>query len=264
MESDNPSIACLKPGSLNGFLVDAPRDSQPPSVPRPFLDAMDIRLEVFVREQKVPAENEFDSDDPRSCHWIVYATSKETGATAVPNGVGTRQSSIRKPPVGTVRLVPFPHEPHPKPGGSYWNGVLEGERPASDGVATTAKPPLTDPSPSVRDDQEPYVKIGRLAVVKARRGQGLAGLLVNTALSWLQANPSYFDGAIKEPGPEHGAPATSEAPKWNGLIYAHAQEQAAGAWAKWGFQVDESMGRWFEEGIPHVGMFQRLIVERLP
>ncbi|KAM4059130.1 acetyltransferase [Hirsutella rhossiliensis] len=218
MDSDTPSIAFLEPSNLKGFQPGRSRDAQPVSIPRPFLDAMEVRGKVFVREQNVPLENEFDSDDSRSCHWVVYATSKQTA-----------------PPAGTVRLVPFPHEPHPEAGGSYWNGVLEGEQPVT--------------------GSEPYVKLGRLAVIKECRGQRLAGYLVIEALSWLKANKSYFDDAVTEPGSEQGAP------RWKGLVCAHAQEQAVGAWAKWGFQVDEGMGRWFEEGIPHVGMFRRLDIE---
>jgi predicted GNAT family N-acyltransferase len=38
----------------------------------------------------------------------------------------------------------------------------------------------------------------------------------------------------------------------------HAQEQVVGTWKRWGFEVDEGMGRWDEEGIMHVGMFTRL------
>jgi hypothetical protein len=47
-------------------------------------------------------------------------------------------------------------------------------------------------------------------------------------------------------------------PRWNGLICVHAQEQVAGFWERNGFKIDEGMGRWSEEGIQHVGMFQRL------
>jgi predicted GNAT family N-acyltransferase len=50
-------------------------------------------------------------------------------------------------------------------------------------------------------------------------------------------------------------------PTWKGLLCVHAQEQVTKAWAKWGFKVDEGMGQWDEEGIKHVGMFQRLPIE---
>lgn len=48
---------------------------QPESISKTFLDAMDVREEVFVKEQGVPLNNEFDCDDPRACHWVVYALS---------------------------------------------------------------------------------------------------------------------------------------------------------------------------------------------
>jgi predicted GNAT family N-acyltransferase len=47
-------------------------------------------------------------------------------------------------------------------------------------------------------------------------------------------------------------------PKWKGLVCCHAQEHVTAAWEKLGFKVDGGMGAWWEEGIPHVGMFQRL------
>jgi len=55
-----------------------------------------------------------------------------------------------------------------------------------------------------------------------------------------------------------GASSTGEIPVWKGLMCVHAQAQVAKAWAKWGFQLDEGMGTWIEEGVNHVGMFQRL------
>jgi predicted GNAT family N-acyltransferase len=58
-----------------------------------------------------------------------------------------------------------------------------------------------------------------------------------------------------------GASSISEIPMWNGLMCVHAQEQVVKAWAKWGFKLDEGMGSWVEEGISHVGMFQRLNIE---
>lgn len=60
-----------------------------------FRDAMVVRTEVFVQEQGIPAENEFDDDDERSIHWVVYANDKI--------------------PVGAIRLVPSPHAPHDHP-----------------------------------------------------------------------------------------------------------------------------------------------------
>ena len=263
-----PFITFLEPSKLEGYQRGAPRELQPNTIPTPFLDAMEVREEVFVKEQKVPAENEFDLDDSRSCHWVIYASVNKTEEVEVRDDNGNviqpRKSSTRSTPIGTIRLVPFPHDPHPEVGGKYWDGVLEGEARQPQQATTTAgqKPYITDRPTTFHDGKEPYVKLGRLAVVKEFRGHRIAGLLVNTVLSWLKQHPTYFNPSIKEMGLENlGVTSEKDIPKWNGLVCVHAQEAVAGAWAKWGFQPDEGMGKWEEEGIPHVGMFQRLAVD---
>ncbi|MCS6945945.1 MAG: GNAT family N-acetyltransferase [Sutterellaceae bacterium] len=50
--------------------------------PRLRAEAEQIRFEVFVREQKVPAEIEIDADDPRSLH----ALARDAGGRAVGTG----------------------------------------------------------------------------------------------------------------------------------------------------------------------------------
>lgn len=258
-----PFITFLEPSKLEGFMRGAPRDSQPPTIPTAFLDAMEVRERVFVEEQGVKSEFEFDSDDPRACHWVVYASVNKTEELEVRdedgNVVQPRKSSTRSTPIGTIRLVPFPHEAHPKPGGKYYNGQLEGEKPSEETQAAY----ITDRATTFHDGKEPYVKLGRLAVIPEFRGHRVAGLLVSTVLGWLKNNPSYFDPSIKELGLEQlGAKNEMDIPKWNGLICVHAQDKVIGAWAKWGFKSDEGMGTWWEEGIAHVGMFQR--IETIP
>jgi predicted GNAT family N-acyltransferase len=261
-----PFITFLEPSKLEGYVRGGARDVQPSTIPAAFLDAMEVREEVFVKEQGVPLENEFDSDDPRSCHWIVYASVNKTEEPEVRDSEGNviqpRKSSTRSTPIGTIRLVPFPHDPHPKEGGKYWDGVLEGQEPVPDEIALAPKPFIIDRPTTFHDGKEPYVKVGRLAVVKEFRGHRIAGLLVNTVLTWLKANPTFFNPSIKEMGLENiGATNERDVPKWNGLICVHSQEQVQGAWAKWGFEVDEGMGKWEEEGIAHVGMFLRLDID---
>lgn len=259
-----PFITFLEPSKLEGYQRGGPRELQPATIPTPFLDAMEVREEVFVKEQSVPLENEFDLDDSRSCHWVVYASVNKTEELEIRDESGAviqpRKSSTRTTPIGTIRLVPFPHDPHPVHGGEYWNGQLKGEEAKSpEASSPVSKPYIADRPTSFHDGKEPYVKLGRLAVVKEFRGHRIAGLLINTVLSWLKANPAFFNPSIKEIGLENmGATSERDIPKWNGLVCVHAQEQVQGAWAKWGFQVDEGMGKWWEEGIPHVGMFQRL------
>lgn len=65
--------------------------TNPNTNPTVFNAAMQIRMHVFVSEQKCSADAEIDTDDSRSWHWVLY-----DGTTAV----------------GTIRLVPPPHSPH--------------------------------------------------------------------------------------------------------------------------------------------------------
>ncbi|KAJ4255583.1 hypothetical protein NW762_009580 [Fusarium torreyae] len=261
-----PFITFLGPSNLEGYQRGAPIEEQPPTVSQTFLDAMEVREQVFVEEQKVPADNEFDADDSRSCHWVVYASVNKTEELEIRdedgNVIQPRKSSTRSTPIGNIRLVPFPHDPHPKDGGRYWNGILEGQNGHENGdtsLDSPNKPYIEDRPTSFHDGKEPYVKLGRLAVIKEFRGHRISALLVNTVLGWLAANPSYFDPSIKELGLEQlNATNEKEIPQWEGLVCVHAQKQVVGVWKKWGFEVDEVMGTWWEEGMPHVGMFQRL------
>ncbi|KAH6606697.1 acetyltransferase [Trichoderma cornu-damae] len=258
----------LEPSRLEGFRLGVSREKLPPTIPRAFIDAMEVREEVFVKEQSVPEDNEFDADDPRSCHWVIYVSVNKTEVPEIRSEDGNilrpRKSSTRSTPVGTIRMVPFPHEPHPKPGGDYWNGILKCEEGEEKGGTTnadvpSARPFVQDRPTTFHDGKEPYIKLGRLAVVKDYRGNRFAGLLVRAALDWVKDNPSLFDPSVRELGLEQmGASTETQAPRWGGLVCVHAQEQVASAWAKWGFEIDEDMGKWFEEGIPHVGMFLRL------
>jgi len=260
-----PFITFLEPSKLEGYMSKAARENQPSAIPKAFLDAMEVRQQVFVEEQGVPAENEFDSDDSRSCHWVVYASVNKTEELEIRDESGAiirpRKSSTWSVPVGTIRLVPFPHDPHPVDGGEYWDGKLKGEEDKVTGPTGPQKPYITDRPTKYHDGKEPYVKLGRLAVVQEFRGHRLAGLLVKTVLSWLKANPAFFNPSIQEIGLENmGAFNERDIPIWKGLVCVHAQEQVQGLWAKWGFQLDDGMGTWMEEGMPHVGMFQRLEV----
>lgn len=270
-----PFIAHQEPHPLVGFNCLAPLTSstQPPSIPKTFIDAMTVRRQVFVDEQRVPLQNEFDTDDRRSCHWVAYASvnrivEPEVRDPATGEVVRHRRSETSTVPVGTVRLVPFPHPPHPLPGASYVDGELV---VAADG---TAVPPPVGPkerstsmasrfpedrATEMHDGVEPYVKLGRLAVVKEFRGYKIGRLLVRTALDWARKNPGYFMPDITALGLEHmGSGKTGPIPKWDGLVCCHAQKQVVGAWEKMGFKVDTGMGTWIEEDIPHVGMFHRV------
>lgn len=140
-------------------------------------------------------------------------------------------------PIGTIRLVPFPHSPHPVPGSKFFFSP-------SDSTSSPSEAVLDRPT-SFHDGKEPYIKLGRIAVIKGWRGKGVSGILARAALAWARENSTFFNPDAREG-------------EWKGLVCVHAQAQVEGAWAKWGFESDEEMGRWEEEGIEHLGMWRRL------
>lgn len=232
-------------------------------IPTTFKDAMTVRERVYVEEQDVPLENEFDDDDPRSFHWVVYAsvgTSSSNGASPLSEGTNTgsaspspqeerRQSdpTANRVAVGTIRLVPPPHPSHPAPSDTH---------KLDNSLHAPATGSHTNGGPAV----EPYIKLGRLAVLPAYRKLGLAALLVRTALDWAAQNGYQI---LSPPRPEEielakveGREADLDA--WNGLTLVHAQTWLEKFWSKFGFVKDEKMGEWDEEGIMHVGMWLTL------
>lgn len=306
-----PFIALQEPMKLDGWVRGKPHDDQPSHIPPVFRDAMEVRETVFVAEQGVPLEYELDADDPRSCHWVVYAsvnqtTEPEQRDAGTGEVVRPRRSVTRSQPVGTLRVVPFPHPPHPRAGGWYVDNVLQ-ERPPNDasptntttstrttttttittdggaetgggGGATTLTKPQSaaeeerqtsalpfgpDRATTYHDGREPYVKIGRMAVIPEFRGHRISGQLWRAARAWLEAHPAYFNPSVTELGMDQlKAGVSSEIPKWGGLIVCHAQESVVKVYERWGFKIDEGMGKWYEEGIPHVGMAMRLNIKK--
>lgn len=272
MSQGTPFVQWQGPTRLEGYRRGLEHSAQPATIPRTFVDAMEVREQVFVEEQKVPIEYEFDSDDPRSCHWVAYASvntiieeeviDEQTGQVTQP-----RRSETRSVPIGTVRMVPFPHALHPQRGGVYIDNKLVGFDRELAGASADVAPPAVDQGnidgEAHGTTTEPYLKLGRLAVVKEFRGLGVASLLIRAALSWIQQNPEFFDPSIKAAGLESlGVDDPKQVPRWNGLLCVHAQKAVAPTWARWGFVVDEQMGEWKEEEILHVGMFLRLEIQR--
>ncbi|KAK7634914.1 acyl-CoA N-acyltransferase [Phyllosticta citricarpa] len=244
------------------------------NIPQTFKDAMTVRERVFVEEQNIALENEFDADDARSFHWVVYASVGATGTTngfkpgapaaapAAPNGESTTTTTTTKTEadaqeerrrsdpsahrvaVGTVRLVPPPHPPHPAPSDSH---ALDNSLAAPATHTTTAIAP-------------PYIKLGRLAILQPYRKLGLARLLVRTALDWAAQHPHLL---CPPPSPEAVELAKVEGREgaldgWDGRALVHAQVHLEKFYASFGFVRDESMGIWDEEGIDHVGMWLTL------
>ncbi|KAL3467943.1 acyl-CoA N-acyltransferase [Aspergillus heterothallicus] len=218
--------------------------------PMPFNDALAVRLEVFVDEQKCAAEFELDEDDARSWHWVIYdENATYPGAP----------STIRLP-VAVIRLVPPPHAPHehglghPEEDGGKDNGET------SNGSAH-AKYDL---------QHEAHIKFGRVAVLAAYRGLGLARRLMKTAMVWAEENAAEINAAraevVEKEKAGGGGLATetgtgaAPSPVWKGLALVHAQVDVEKMYGRLGFVTDKSMGTWVEEGIDHVGMWKRLNV----
>jgi predicted GNAT family N-acyltransferase len=177
---------------LDNYDATLARDKQVGTFPVIFIEAMAIREEVFVREQGVPLENEYDDDDPRSAHFVTYA---DVSDSAPDDTLG----AIRKP-VGCIRVVPPPHAPH-----EHNHDEISATATASEAAALQQAPPPSTTSTNKPND-EPYLKIGRLAVLEECRGKGYAGELIRSAEQW----------AVKH------AVSKFET-EWTGWVLIHAQ-----------------------------------------
>ncbi|KAK3654410.1 hypothetical protein LTR56_004040 [Elasticomyces elasticus] len=224
------------------------------AIPQGFLDAMSVREQVYVEEQGVPLENELDDDDKRSFHWTVYASVPSKNSTplvqAVENGNqnGRRVSSSTKIPIGTIRLVPPPHAPHPSPNSHHKTDAVNGD--------------VRKHSTSVHDGKEAYIKLGRLTVIPPYRKAGISKLLIETALAYARNHP-YEVMPGWDPAKFESLKQDSDLMSrvdWKGLVLVHAQVGVQKVWRRYGFETDESMVSWDEEGIEHVGMWKKLDV----
>ncbi|GLB09373.1 hypothetical protein AtubIFM57258_005291 [Aspergillus tubingensis] len=141
------------------------------------------------------------------------------------------QDTVSTPtPVAVIRLVPPPHAPH----------------------EILTHPETASSLPKWDLKSEPYVKLTRVAVVKEWRGYGLGRVLVDEALKWAAQNPGEIQRAFRDVAGVEG--------EWKGLVLVHAQVQVEGMYQRLGFETDEALGRWDEEGIEHVGMWRRVSV----
>lgn len=255
-------------------------------IPQTFKDAMTVRERVFVEEQNIALENEFDADDARSFHWVVYASVGATGTTngfkpgadgdststssfstttAAAAGADAQEDRRRSDPsahrvaVGTVRLVPPPHPNSPAApatiGAVDSNGTASSNDHGHDHSHS-----LSTSSAAAAAVAPPYIKLGRLAILSPYRKLGLARLLLRTALDWAAQHPHLL---CPPPSPEAVELARVEGRdgalgRWDGRVLAHAQMHLDKFYGSFGFVRDEDMGVWDEEGIDHIGMWLQL------
>jgi predicted GNAT family N-acyltransferase len=283
-------ISMLPPpgASIAKYDRTRPSSDQDPSIPSTFCEAMSIREDVFVREQGVPFENELDPDDPRSFHWVVYASVGTSSGASPPPGTtrhcknssagsgkgltdeeGRRksESTASRVAVGCIRLVPPPHPPHPKPDSNRPTDISEAASPhgPTRGFDSNShhlqQQNVNGPGHST---EESYIKLGRLATLPQFRSMGLSRLLIKAALEYAASHPNEIlppsSPAELEKAKLEGRP---EAMPWQGLVMVHAQKQVEGLWEKYGFKRDEQLATWDEEGIEHVGMWRRIAVKDL-
>jgi predicted GNAT family N-acyltransferase len=256
---------------VDGYDNTIPCSQQTINVPPLFRDAMTVREEVYG-EQGIPLEAEFDEDDARSWHWVAYASVASTSTppkymrSDSPNtpaeDARRASASASRMPVATIRLIPPPHGPN-----KYVQNNDKVDK------HTDADPPSEDMETA--HPTEPYVKLGRLATLKAYRGLGLAGLLITAVFDYAKMNP---DTIYKPPSAtamerahivDHGK---AQELAWEGLIMIHAQANLKKMWEKHGFgeELKNEKGEveiaaephWIEEGIEHIGMWKRIDVKR--
>ncbi|KAL4869832.1 acyl-CoA N-acyltransferase [Aspergillus spectabilis] len=220
----------------------------PPSNPQLFNDALAVRLEVFVDEQKCSAELEIDEDDTRSWQWVLYDTQAQDQAQgSSASGTGLRI------PVAVVRLVPPPHASH--------EDFVKAWAPKTDGHDDEKEENQVEDGATYDLDHEPYIKFGRVCVLAGYRGYGLARRLMEEAMRWAEENPGEINGAFTEVVRREGGGSVESLPKWKGLSLVHAQVDVERMYGRLGFVTDEGFGRWTEEGIDHVGMWKTLDVK---
>lgn len=220
-------------------------------VPEGFINSMIVREEVFVKEQGVLLENELDYDDRRSYAWTAYVSMPFHKQRNYEDGQChplRRNSNSTKYPVGTIRLVPPPnttdheYDKHRKMDGSPYEGSIKS---------------------NVHNGKEPFIKLGRLCLLKDfRKVTNIASLLVDMALTMAKDHPNEIRRPISRANEQELRDVVGEtldmSMDWDGLVCVHAQVGLQKFWAKFGFELDEAVGIWDEEGMDHVCMWKRL------
>ncbi|KAL8860069.1 MAG: hypothetical protein Q9178_003619 [Gyalolechia marmorata] len=225
-----PAVLSIPTSLLSSLTEPGLTPPTPPKdVPPPYLSALRVRIPVFVTEQRCSLAGELDADDARSWHWIAFDNDQ---------------------PVATLRLVPVTAEV--VVGGAEQEFVaMEKEcvgLPDKDGRDKRSEP--YHGATAMWDGREPFIKIGRMATLASHRGRGIAQRLIEESLAWAATHGAD----LSSPGSE----GLENIPQWSGLVLSHAQKSVQEWWGKMGFEVDEGLGAWWEEGIEHVGMWRRV------
>jgi GNAT superfamily N-acetyltransferase len=218
------------------------------SIPQTFLDSASIREAVFVREQGlVPLEHHVNAEDGRAYHFVAYFTPGDESLGA-------------KIPVGTLRVLPPPHHPHPEP----WSIIITpkagripalkaeeifGEKMAEEIRKGQQRMRKT----SWHDGTEGWLQVARASVLKEWRGKGVADLLVAEVVRW--AGEEYVPNEQLE-----DKAGSNNTGMWKGLLMCNAREEARRMWERNGFREDVGMGRWIEVGVELFGMARRVSI----
>lgn len=125
-----------------------------------------------------------------------------------------------------------------------WTVYNAESQPAST-VRLVPPPHPAHPNGYHNPDERPYVKLTRFATMAHERGKGLGKVLLQTALDWASTHQQDIGEG------------------WEGLVLLHAQTSVEAMYAKIGFATDQNLGKWDEEGIEHVGMWKRVVVQSL-
>lgn len=259
-------------GALDGYDNSKPCTKQNIQVHPVFRDAMAVREQVYG-EQGIPLEAEFDEDDARSWHWVVYASVathsnsppkmlRMNSGTSPADDARRASATASRVPVGTIRLIPPPHGPN-----KYIQNSKETDRHPD------AEP--SDEAIEATHPHEPYIKLGRLAVLNTYRGMGQAKLLINSALEFATTHPHKIYSPPSPTALEKAQMQGTHREKeitWQGLVMIHAQANLKAMWERVGFSEElknehgeveiQAEPHWTEEGIEHIGMWRRLPVDK--
>ncbi len=209
----HPRITLLPPPGASVYI--ARKNPSSSEVPPLFYDAQAVRYEVFIREQDCDPDDDIDAADPVSWHWVLFAPSSK-------NVNGTTEGKDDTP-AATIRLVPASVHDH---GHDVKHGAEAVTDEGGQGAKMATEPNYGKSNSGMWDGQEPYAMIGRIATLRAHRGNGFGKVLVEHALDWARRHP-------RETGGETGE-------NWKGLLLAHAQVKVEG-WYK-GMDGFEMMG----------------------